>query len=223
MASADAVVAKPVVDALQAYYELLVDPRGVQRADLRGRRPHVSDRHEEPAGLRQDRHAVRRQLRHRRRAAAARAPVWPVRHAGTRTSNRATLVEFSQSPYAQATDAAGLAARGWLYVPAACSGDGAAGRCRLHVAFHGCKQGASYVNDAFVRQAGYLAAADAGGVVVLFPQVEPSFQPLNPNGCWDWWGYGSDDYATRAGPQIAAVKAMVDDLMGAGDRARAAP
>ena len=62
-------------------------------------------------------------------------------------------------------------------------------RCRLHVAFHGCKQGQSYVHDAFVRRAGYLAAADAGSIVVLFPQIEPSYQPLNPNGCWDWWGY----------------------------------
>ena len=60
-------------------------------------------------------------------------------------------------------------------MPAACSGDGAAGRCRLHVAFHGCKQGASYVKDAFVQQSGYLAAADAGHIVVLFPQVEPQF------------------------------------------------
>lgn len=74
-----------------------------------------------------------------------------------------------------------------------------------------------------MQQAGYLAAADAGDIVVLFPQVEPSYQPLNPNGCWDWWGYTGDEYATRAGPQIAAVKAMVDDLMGARGRAGAQP
>ena len=37
---------------------------------------------------------------------------------------------------------------------------------------------------------------------------------FNPNGCWDWWGYGSEEYATRRGPQIVAVKAMVDDLLG---------
>ena len=110
----------------------------------------------------------------------------------TQASNRATLVHFSQSSYARRPTPPGCAARGWLYVPAACSGDGAAGRCRLHVAFHGCKQGASFVKDAFVQQSGYLAAADAGRIVVLFPQVEPSFQPLNPNGCWDWWGYGGD-------------------------------
>jgi poly(3-hydroxybutyrate) depolymerase len=91
------------------------------------------------------------------------------------------------------------------------------------VAFHGCKQGASFVNDAFVQQAGYLAAADAGRIVVLFPQAEPSFQPLNPNGCWDWWGYSSAEYATQAGPQIAAVKAMVDDLMGSGEPERVGP
>ena len=71
-----------------------------------------------------------------------------------------------------------------------------------------------------MKRSGYLAAADAGNVVVLFPQVEPSYQPLNPNGCWDWWGYDGDEYATRRGPQIVAIKAMVDDLLGASTEAR---
>ena len=31
-------------------------------------------------------------------------------------------------------------------------------------------------------------------------------------GCWDWWGYASTDYATRNGPQVAAVMRMVDRL-----------
>lgn len=212
---ADPVVAKPVVDALQAYYELLVDPRSVDRTDL------AAAGHTFPAAAKSlqdcgktdtpfvgscDLDGARQMLEHLYGPFGAQAT-------GMKPG---TLVHFSQSAYAAAADADGLAARGWLYVPAACSGDDDAGQCRLHVAFHGCKQGASYVNDAFVRQAGYLAAADAGRIVVLFPQAEPSFQPLNPNGCWDWWGYGSEDYATKAGPQIAAVKAMVDDLMGSG-------
>ena len=212
---ADPVVAKPVVDALQAYYELLVDPRSVERTDL------AAAGHTFPAAAKNLQDCgktetpfvgscgidgARQMLEHLYGPFGAQA-------AGMKPG---TLVHFSQSSYATAADADGLAARGWLYVPAACSGNGAAGRCRLHVAFHGCKQGASYVKDAFVQQAGYLAAADAGRIVVLFPQVEPSFQPLNPNGCWDWWGYGSEEYATQAGPQIAAVKAMVDDLMGSG-------
>jgi poly(3-hydroxybutyrate) depolymerase len=221
--SADPVVTGPVVDALQAYYELLVDPRNVTRTDL------ASAGHTFPAaaGNLQDCgktetpfvgscgvDGARQLLEHLYGPFGAQAA------GGT---GPGTLTQFSQSSYAAAARADGLAARGWLYVPAACAGPGAAGRCRLHVAFHGCKQGASYVKDAFVRQAGYLAAADAGGIVVLFPQAEPSYQPLNPNGCWDWWGYGSEDYATQAGPQVAAVKAMVDDLMRTDDPADAGP
>lgn len=219
---ADAVVGRPVVDALQEYYELLVDPRGVQRTDL------AAAGHTFPSATGNlldcgktatpfvgscDFDGARQLLEH------LYGP-FGTQDAGVKPG---ALVQFSQSPYAQATAAAGLGPSGWLYIPAACAGNGAAGRCRLHIAFHGCKQGASYVKDAFVRQSGYLAAADAGRIVVLFPQVEPSFQPLNPNGCWDWWGYTGAEYATQAGPQVAAVKAMVDDLMGSGDPARAGP
>ena len=216
---ADPVVAKSVVDALQSYYTTLVDPRSVKRIDL------AAAGHTFPAAA-SDLQAcgatdtpfigscgmdgARQLLEHLygpfKAQAAAAAP--------------GTLVKFSQTPYAHAAGAAGLAARGWLYVPAACAGQGPPGGCRLHVAFHGCKQGSSYVHDAFVKRSGYLAAADAGNVVVLFPQVEPSYQPLNPNGCWDWWGYGSEEYATRRGPQIVAIKAMVDDLLGAPAEAR---
>jgi poly(3-hydroxybutyrate) depolymerase len=123
------------------------------------------------------------------------------------------LVEFDQRPYATAAGSRGLANRGWLFVPEGCR-DGAAAACRLHVVFHGCKQGASFVGDAFVRRAGYLEVAEANRIVLLFPQVEPSYQPLNPYGCWDWWGYESEDYATRNGPQVRAVRAMVADLTG---------
>jgi poly(3-hydroxybutyrate) depolymerase len=219
---ADPVVARPVVDALQAYYELFVDPHSVQRNELAG----AGHTFPTAAGNLQDCartdtpfvggcgvDGARQMLEH----------LYGSFEAPTAGVKPGTLTQFSQASYATAADANGFAARGWLYVPAACSGDGAPGRCRLHVAFHACKQGASFVNDAFVQQSGYLAAADAGRIVVLLPQAEPSFQPLNPNGCWDWWGYSGAEYATQAGPQIAAVKAMVDDLLGAGDPAQAGP
>ena len=32
------------------------------------------------------------------------------------------------------------------------------------------------------------------------------------NSCWDWWGYDSAKYAKKAGPQMAAIKAMVDQV-----------
>jgi poly(3-hydroxybutyrate) depolymerase len=125
------------------------------------------------------------------------------------------LTSFDQRPYAAAAGSRGLAANGWLYVPEACTSGGEA-QCRLHVFFHGCKQGASYVGDAFVKRSGFLEVAEANRIVLLFPQVEPSYQPLNPNGCWDWWGYEGEDYATQNAPQIKAVRTMVDDLLGEG-------
>jgi len=123
------------------------------------------------------------------------------------------LVEFDQRPYAGDAGSAGLAAKGLLYVPRACSAD-TEGGCRLHVVFHGCKQGRSFVGDAFVRRSGYLPVAEANRIVLLFPQIEPSFQPLNAFGCWDWWGYEDENYAARDGRQLRAVRAMVADLLG---------
>jgi hypothetical protein len=50
----------------------------------------------------------------------------------------------------------------------------------------------------------------------LYPQVGSSkIAPMNPLGCWDWWGYTDENYATRGGRQIKVVKAMLDSLAGA--------
>ena len=32
------------------------------------------------------------------------------------------------------------------------------------------------------------------------------------NGCWDWWGYDSPNFAKKSGPQMKAIKAMVDRI-----------
>jgi poly(3-hydroxybutyrate) depolymerase len=118
-------------------------------------------------------------------------------------------IEFDQSPY----DPSGsLAATGYLYVPGTCAGGQP---CRLHVAFHGCRQGAEFVGDAFVTGAGYARWAETNRIVVLFPQAKRSLlMPFNPQGCWDWWGYEDPDYATRAGTQVRAIRAMVQALSG---------
>ena len=211
---ADDVVAKSVVDAAQVYYSTLVAPASIARVELEDA-AHTFPA--DDASLAACDVTAEPFVGHCAYAGAGRMfeHLYGVSPAGAPAAKAGNLRVVDQAPYAKASGAAGMAPRGWLYVPVACSGEGNPGRCRLHVAFHGCKQGASYVADAFVRRSGYLAAADAGNVVVLFPQAEPSFQPLNPNGCWDWWGYESEAYATRRGPQVMAVKAMVDDLLGA--------
>jgi len=36
--------------------------------------------------------------------------------------------------------------------------------------------------------------------------------PYNPKGCWDLWGYTGNNYAYKSGPQMKAIKAMVNML-----------
>ena len=50
--------------------------------------------------------------------------------------------------------------------------------------------------------------------MALYPQVVKRYAwwVFNPRGCWDWWGYTTGRYATKEGPQIRAVMAMVERL-----------
>lgn len=73
--------------------------------------------------------------------------------------------------------------------------------------------GKAYVDDVFVRKAGYLEVAELNNLIVIFPQVRSSLLfPLNPMGCWDWWGYTKNNFATKNGPQMIALKSMIDTV-----------
>lgn len=101
------------------------------------------------------------------------------------------------------------AATGYVYVPVACErGE----RCGLHIALHGCQQDAASIGEAFVAGAGYNRWADAAKLVVLYPQAAPSYAPLNPRACWDWWGYSGADYDTREGAQLRWIAQMAAAL-----------
>lgn len=62
--------------------------------------------------------------------------------------------------------------------------------------------------------------ADANDLIVLYPQVSPSQTlPINPSGCWDFWGYSSfnqvaPDFYSRDAPQIQAIFGMIERLAG---------
>ena len=120
------------------------------------------------------------------------------------------LLEFGQARYIARDSLASMADTGFLFVPQDC----ATGQpCRVHVAFHGCRQGIGFLGRTFARQTGYLRWADANRIVVLFPQVKASRTwPVNPRGCWDWWGYSGADYAARSGAQLSAVHRMLEAL-----------
>lgn len=120
-----------------------------------------------------------------------------------------TLESFNQ--HAIVGDAAGsLAETGYLYVPKSCS-EGE--QCQVHISFHGCNQFADApgIDNTYAKSAGFNRWADTNNLVILYPQTQASnLNPFNPQGCWDWWGYSGDDYATRDGAQLKTVVGMVN-------------
>lgn len=125
------------------------------------------------------------------------------------TTSSGQLITVNQHQLASAAKHT-LAETGYLYIPQSCaSGES----CQLHVSFHGCKQNAASVGEAYVSNSGLNNYADSNNIVVLYPQTTASsINPFNPNACWDWWGYTGADYATREGLQLKAVHQLVQAL-----------
>ena len=136
-------------------------------------------------------------------------------NARNNTPAAGNYIEFDQAAF---TSNPGMAATGWVYVPADCA---AGASCKVHVVLHGCQQNYATIGDKFVRNTGYTRWADTNAIVVLFPQTRvdstsrvtaASGSLGNPNGCWDWIGWYGANFAQRAGTQQVALKAMVDQL-----------
>jgi poly(3-hydroxybutyrate) depolymerase len=123
-----------------------------------------------------------------------------------------SLDAFDQTEFFQPSGTAGLSGVGYIYIPEACRSED----CRLHVAFHGCRQNADAqgnerIHDDFVRHAGYYRWAAANRIVVLYPQAIEAAG--NTRACWDFWGYSGDGWRTREGVQMRAVGSMIERLL----------
>ena len=151
----------------------------------------------------------------RRRRQAADAPARPAAAAGSaagRRSGRLRPAPLRCRP----GDRRQPRQRAYAFVPASCRSGG----CRIHVAFHGCRQNAGEIGRRFVDGAGYNGWAASNRIVVLYPQTVRRYGLavgswrwlLNPKGCWDWWGYTGANYHTRDGAQMRAVRAMIEAL-----------
>ncbi|NDP63779.1 PHB depolymerase family esterase [Polaromonas sp.] len=116
------------------------------------------------------------------------------------------FVEFNQSQFITGH---GMAPTGWAYIPQACT---AGAQCRVHVVLHGCQQNVTLVQQQYVRNTGYNRWADSNNLVMIYPQTSTQAT----NSCWDWWGYDSASYARKSGPQMVAIKAMVDQVSAGG-------
>jgi poly(3-hydroxybutyrate) depolymerase len=135
-------------------------------------------------------------------------------NAPNRGALKGKVQRFDQAAYTgdDIPDALSMGDAGYVFVPRDCD-DGAA--CRVHIALHGCAQDAGTIGQRYVDETGYNAWADTNHLIVLYPQTKASpVAPANPQACWDWWSYinHSDDYVTKGGAQIKAIKAMLDAL-----------
>lgn len=217
---ADTVVPQRIMDDLQTYLLHYVDrTRIFYKNDLWAEHAQPTDFYGNPCGVRSDPYINNC---HYDGAGALLQWIYGALRPRANGHLGGRFIPFDQRGFL--TDAAshGLAEEGWLFVPADC----ASGQpCRLHVAFHGCRQYQSYVyfdpsagfvtfGTTFVRHAGYNQWADTNGIIVLYPQAAPTVS--NPLGCWDWWGYDDPDYATQHGRQMAAVHRMIQRIASGG-------
>jgi predicted esterase len=118
-----------------------------------------------------------------------------------------TLLEVTLPGAAEAN----LMDTAYLFVPPACTGGDSS--CALHLVLHGCAMSAEVIGTDFIELSGYLPWAEANDIILAFPQVEKSLAtPLNPHGCWDWWGYTGEDYRWRNGKQMRVLTEWVKNL-----------
>lgn len=115
------------------------------------------------------------------------------------------FIEFDQAEFIDDPTHSSMNQVGYAYVPVSCA---SGVRCRVHIAFHGCRQTTRHVGDLFYTRSGYNEWADTNRIIMLYPQAWDG--PGNPRGCWDWWGYYDPQYHTREGRQLSAVYGMLE-------------
>ncbi len=77
------------------------------------------------------------------------------------------LIEFDQSAFFD-SPLTSMNETAFVYVPDNCRTE----QCKVHVSVHGCEQGVSVIGTTYVKETGYLEAADTNSTIVLFPQVK---------------------------------------------------
>jgi len=132
------------------------------------------------------------------------------------------IVKFNQGEFVRGARTS-MSDTAVAYIPKACETES----CKVHIAIHGCLQGAKRLGDKYYTGTGYNELADTNKIIVLYPQVQIG-KPMNPLGCWDFWGYSGEDpnnpdFYTKDAPQMSAIMAMVKRLGEARQAVKQAP
>jgi poly(3-hydroxybutyrate) depolymerase len=126
------------------------------------------------------------------------------------------LIKLDQSKYTPNNvnpASISMATYAYVYLPTQCHTKSNI-TCKLHISFHGCIQGSDIVSTTYVNHAGWNKWAESNNIIVLYPQTIVSLvNPINPQGCWDWWGYTSGNYAFKNSPQMVTVRNMINYII----------
>lgn len=198
----DSTVRPGVVLALKAYYESLVNPKSiVLKNDIASEHGMITDHSGKACASKERPYINNCQFD---LAGAILNHLYPkLKPPSMREVPTENAIEFDQTEFIVGH---GMATTGWVYVPQSCKSGKES--CRLHVALHGCRQNSADVELEFIKNAGYNRWAEQNNIVVIYPQTGKG----STNGCWDWWGYDSANYAKKNGPQMTAIKGMVDKI-----------
>ena len=64
-----------------------------------------------------------------------------------------------------------------------------------------------FIGNQYALNSGFNEWADLNDIIILYPYIKPSEKlPINPNGCWDWWGYTGEDYGTKYSKQVKLME-----------------
>jgi poly(3-hydroxybutyrate) depolymerase len=120
------------------------------------------------------------------------------------------LINFDQTAFG-ASASNSMDTNGWIFVPQSCAGGTS---CGFVLALHGCIQNQGIIGDDFVTEAGLDEWADTNNFIVMYPYAVAADDPVNPMGCWDWWGYDDSSYALKSGTQMTILYKMVQRASG---------
>lgn len=123
------------------------------------------------------------------------------------------LYSFSQLPYipTKGSKTSSIGDTGYIYIPSKCTTQ----TCDLHISLHGCEQNLELIGPAYARYSGFNEWAESNDIIVLYPYAKVSqANPLNPNGCWDWWGYTGALYGVQQGVQMQFIMNLLNAIKG---------
>lgn len=124
------------------------------------------------------------------------------------------FIKFSQKDLQQKYNIqnAEMADEGFAFIPTKCESSESIKNvaCSVHFVLHGCNQNLEISGDKFIYQTGVWRYADKYNLIVVYPITKTSAK--NPFGCWDWFGYTGENYATKLAPQLQTFDAISKEL-----------